>query len=181
MSRKSNVKDYILKDRLDKQGRIKSEAVYVGDYYVFDNAESDIRSKRLLIMISLIVSASIFFSTLFIDTPSAYKSFIVMPQFIALIPIIISLSYSFALFNSGKLTNKQKNDIEVKAVNATAIAIILATLTVVARMINIIMYTVNLSQELMLILSSMMVLALIVYIYTLFKKINIKLDESNIK
>ena len=175
---KTILKDYKVAMELNEQGKLRSKVVYEGDFFVFDNTERELANIKWLMLSALFVSIIIFFSTLLIDSRSSYMVYVVLPQFLALIPLGITLNYSFILFKQ-KLNLSQKIKINDKAKNVIAVAIALCAVTIIARIVHIaIDYArINIFSEMLIALSCALVLLLSIFVSYLIKSININLEN----
>ena len=76
--RKELLKDFKL-EYYQEGGRTKTRVVYCGDYYVLAMEENKVKRIRIEMIIYAFVLNAFLFGSLFIDTLSGHKVYIVIP------------------------------------------------------------------------------------------------------
>ncbi len=90
--------DYRLEHIEGKNGRMKSKAVYIGDYFEFSMEQPLFRKTRLELLVSTAVLAGAFVFGLFMNAASAHTMYVIGPDACVMLPLAFQIYSVYELF-----------------------------------------------------------------------------------
>lgn len=178
--RKEIYKDFKL-EYYEEGGKTKTRVVYSGDYFVLQNSLSFLKKARVEILIYSLIISAFLFGSLFFDTISGFKLYIVIPQFLSFVMGLVAL-YFFYPFLGGliRYNSKQKEDIFVAPKGYFIAQGALLAFTVVARIVMMIIERNNylIPVEMVLLFSCILCLMALVRVVFVFQKIIVVKEEK---
>lgn len=178
--RKELYKEFKL-EYYEENGKRKSRVVYTGDYFLLNLDIAQAKRTRIEFIIYAIVVNAFLFGSLFIDTLSGYKMYIVIPQILSFAMSLIFL-YFFSPFLSGlrKFNSKQKEDVFVAPKGYLISKVALIFFTVIARivMISVEINTYDLTTEIVLLGLLALCLLASVRELSIFTKLKLSKEEK---
>lgn len=178
--RKELLKEFKL-EYYEEGGRTKTRVVYCGDYYVLDMEENKIKRIRLEMIIYAVILNALLFGTLFIDTLSGHKVYVVIPQFLSFAMGMISIYFLFPfILGVKKFNSRQKEDVIIAPKGYMMSKTILLIATVIARMVFLILDRNNYIISTEIILFSICLLGILICLreMLLVMSIKIKIEEN---
>ncbi|OQC13231.1 MAG: hypothetical protein BWX72_01735 [Firmicutes bacterium ADurb.Bin080] len=178
--RKELYKEFKL-EYYEENGKRKSRVVYTGDYFLLNLDIAQAKRTRIEFIIYAIVVNAFLFGSLFIDTLSGYKMYIVIPQILSFAMSLIFL-YFFSPFLLGlrKFNSKQKEDVFVAPKGYLISKVALIFFTVIARivMISVEINTYDLTTEIVLLGLLALCLLASVRELSIFTKLKLSKEEK---
>lgn len=178
--RKERLKDFKV-EYYKENGRTKNRVIYTGKYYFLDLEEKKISGTRIeMVIYGLIVNFFLFVS-LFVNTLSAYKIYVVIPQILSLAMGVFALYFFFPfLVGVKKYNSKQKEDVLVAPKGYFISKCVFLSMAIVAR---IVMMAVEINQydvirEVILMSLCVLCLLLVLREIYLFSRIKIKTPDQ---
>ena len=180
--RKELYKEFKL-EYYEENGKRKSRVVYTGDYFLLNLDIAQAKRTRIEFIIYAIVVNAFLFGSLFIDTLSGYKMYIVIPQILSFAMSLIFL-YFFSPFLLGlrKFNSKQKEDVFVAPKGYLISKVALIFFTVIARivMISVEINTYDLTTEIVLLGLLALCLLASVRELSIFTKLKLSKEEKTV-
>ncbi len=126
-------KDYRLSDRLDKKGRVRTSAEYIGDYYRLADVEAGIGFARVLVVLS-VLGWFCFAVALIPQSRAAHLMYAVLPHVFAAIPLYtVSVGAVTVLRRGrGKLIHSDSDKPAGRLRNASIVGTVLTALILIA-------------------------------------------------
>lgn len=178
--RKELLKEYKL-EYYEEGGRTKTRVVYCGDYYVLDMEETKTKRIRIEMIVYSIILNALLFGTLFIDTLSGHKVYVVIPQFLSFAMGMVSIYFLFPfILGVRKFNSRQKEDVIIAPKGYMMSKTILLIATVIARMVFLILERNNYIISTEIILFSICLLGILICLreMLLVMSIKIRVEEN---
>ena len=177
--RKEIYKDFKL-EYFEEGGKTKTRVVYSGDYFVLQNSLAFLKKARLEISIYSLVISVFLFGSLFFDTVSGFKLYVVIPQFLSFVMGLITL-YFFYPFLAGliRYNSKQKEDVFVAPKGYFIAQASLIVFTVVARIVMMVIErnTYSISLEMILLFLCILCFVGLIRELFIFQKLHLVKEE----
>lgn len=176
--KRAMLKDY--KIYYGKNGNMN--VAYAGEKFIFSNPPFQLARIRILLAVLLTMSAILFVGTTFLDTPSSYEVYVVLPSVGILIPIVCCFIYAAPLLlGETELTLIKKDKLSVKLGYSLTSALAVAIFAIIGRMLYFILKRDNYSllNEILIMSSSLIATALIIISRKLASKICITTQNMN--
>lgn len=173
--RKELLKDFKL-EYYQEGGRTKTRVVYCGDYYVLAMEENKVKRIRIEMIIYAFVLNAFLFGSLFIDTLSGHKVYIVIPQFVSFAMGMISIYFLFPfILGVKKFNSRQKEDVIIAPKGYMMSKTILLIATVIARMVYLIIERNNYIISTEIIIFTFCLLGILICVREMFLVLSIKI------
>lgn len=178
--RKELLKEFKL-EYYEEGGRTKTRVVYCGDYFVLDMEESKIKRIRIEMIIYSVLLNALLFGSLFIDTLSGHKVYVVILQFLSFAMGMVSIYFLFPfILGVRKFNSRQKEDVIIAPKGYMMSKTILLIATVIARMVFLILDRNNYIISTEIILFSICLLGILICLreMLLVMSIKIRIEEN---
>ena len=115
MARRKYVKDYKLNQSVDERGRLRSEPIYVGSYYVFRESAADVKAQAKKSLAACIGAWAAFIGSLFLNTGAMRLFHVSLPYAFTAIPLWLLTSVTIKAYKaSGKLQHRDSDEMNTR-------------------------------------------------------------------
>lgn len=138
---RKHLKNYVLTSVTDEKGRVRKELVYTGSYYQWRLCETELRKKRLLFLISCIVSWGIYLLPLLMYSVLTRLIYVILPYslFVFSIFYVSTSIYNFwTALNPFTFEKKSKSIDRMKP--ALLVGVMLLVLSLIGQIVGIVIW-----------------------------------------
>lgn len=139
MKKKEYLQFYKLETEADAKGRLRTVAVYKGDYFAILNKPQEVKRTGVFLFVIFGLYIAVTAALLLLDIPSAYEVYIVLPSILSVFAAAGAFYYATFLFKKGgKYTVFDKMKAETRLNQWAIFSAILAVITSLARTVFLI-------------------------------------------
>ena len=138
---RKHLKNYVLTSVTDEKGRVRKELVYTGSYYQWRLYETELREKRLFLLISCIVSWGLYLLPLLMYSVLTRLVYVILPYSLFAFSIFYVSTSIFNLWTAqNPFTFEKKNKSIDRMKPALVVGVMLLVLSLIGQVVGIVIW-----------------------------------------